>query len=300
MVDKEIFKIHTELFYPDREELGILGKHENIKFSIISGEGLISQGRQSRVSILEYEVDNFKQKVIWKRMGAGKGLTFVEADELRLRLAPYRDEIIKCGWMVPVLFYSEVVNCGDEFQIFSYEQFIPGGDAEKMVLNPQEPNFKKWFILRKVSNIIASYPIQEIKPTEIIGREVSLMPHGLDLKLANLVLDEAGQLFFVDLFGPKELGRDNSWRNYSPKLDSLSQEKLIAICATVEGSLLRLFRLIEEKWADIGGLTSDKLRSDFIEMINSSGLSRKQVDFIRDEITDNYSWLDSIYKEESV
>jgi len=72
---------HTDL-YEQRaeqvtaEELQLLKEHEpGLSFRIVGADKAgLSQGRQSRVSILEYEQSGETHQVLWKRMGAGKGL----------------------------------------------------------------------------------------------------------------------------------------------------------------------------------------------------------------------------------
>ena len=110
--------------------------------AVEDGEG-ISQGRHSRVSILEYGSDDTPRRVIWKRMGVGKRLTTPEATTMWQLLESYKRELESCGWQIPHLLFSQVVEVSDrEAQIFSYEQFIPGGDGDLMLADPREPNFR--------------------------------------------------------------------------------------------------------------------------------------------------------------
>ena len=296
-----VFKEHADLFKPNATELLNLKKTEpHVIFKEIPITAFVSEGRQSRVSVLEYGEGDKLNRIIWKRMGVDKSLTQKEAVLLHERLQPYKKSLIDYGWVVPAIYHTEVIEIDGEYQIFSYEQFISGGDGEKMVMNPSEPNFRKWFLLRKVIESLANYPIGSTKRSEIKGVELSLLPHGLDLKLANVVLDKSGTLFFVDIFGPKELTTDGAWVTYSKKLDSLPENSLIAVCATREGSLLRLYRLLEKKWADTGGMDTDYLRQAFGEILKHLGFPNHESDFIQKEIASGYPWLDSIYNEKAV
>lgn len=55
------------------EELAILHEDEpSAEFRVVEAD--LSQGRQSRVSVLEYELGGESFQVVWKRMGAAKGL----------------------------------------------------------------------------------------------------------------------------------------------------------------------------------------------------------------------------------
>src|SRR3989338_1808953 len=296
--DKEILMAHAELFIPNREELLSLKTHEPlIQFEILPPKG-ISEGRQSRVSILEYSVEGVSRRVIWKRMGVGKNLTESEAKILQSRLAPYRGELVGSGWNIPEIYHSQIVPVSSEFQIFSYEQYIPGGDGQLMVENPDEPQFLKWMLLRKVIESLASY--SDIGEIEVQGEKLSGLPQGLDLKLANIVVErETGKMFFVDLFGPKEI-KDGKWLTYSKKLDSLSESNLMAIAASREGMILRLYRLIEQKWAESGGITQERLRKNLFHLLDNSSLPKKEVLLIKREIGENFPWLDKIYSERQI
>lgn len=298
--EKDVFKFHTELFKPKEAELKIRLQHEPlINFEVVPCKG-ISQGRQSRVSVLEYKVEEQKRRVLWKRMGAGKNLAETEAQTLHQRISPYCQELARAGWNLPSIYYTDIVTVGNESQIFSYEELITGGDGEFMVINPEEPNFRKYFLIRSVLETLASYPEKSLRRQETAGRETTLMPHGLDLKLANLVLNEVGKLFFVDLFGPKELDASGRWLTYSRKLDSLPEENLLAVCATREGVILRFYRLAEKLWVKAGGINSQKLRADFSDMLISIKLPRNEADFIIAEILAGFPWLDRIYSESRV
>lgn len=186
-----------------------------------------------------------------------------------------------------------------EHQIFLYEQFIPGGDGEKMYANQEEPNFRKWYMIEEIIGTLARYPENALSRQSVAGEEVTKLPHGLDLKLANYVLEQGtNDLYFVDLFGPKEIDTSGQWRNYSPKLDSLPEENLMAVCATREGAILRCWRLAEQHWNS--GRSSGKLRGEFIERLQVSALPAGERDFISGEIGQNFPWLNALYWERSV
>src|SRR5438477_8378655 len=69
----------------------------------------ISQGRQSRVSVLRFKLARGDELIIWKRMGVGKGLTRAEALTLHNHLRTYRRELRTFGWNVPKLFHTHTV-----------------------------------------------------------------------------------------------------------------------------------------------------------------------------------------------
>src|SRR4051812_41384411 len=167
-------------------------------FAAVSATG-ISQGRQSRVTVLEFKLSSGAEKIVWKRMGVGKGLTASEATLLHDELRKYRRSLRNFGWNVPKLFHTHTVQVGGEWQIYSYEQYIPGGDADFAVRDATEPNFRKWQLIRAAVETLGEYPADALSRRTVCGREVTMLPHGLDLKLANLVNDGL-MLYFVDLF----------------------------------------------------------------------------------------------------
>lgn len=298
-------KFHAELYEAhagqvSEAELRLLKEHEpGVQFRVLSGEGL-SEGRQSRVSVLEYDRGGDTYQVLWKRMGADKGLTAEEASALHARLQPYRDDLQAAGWRVPQLLYTTVTELAEESQVFSYEQFVSGGDGEKLLGNPAEPNFRKWYLVEEVIRTLARYPAERVQPIELAGQTLTRLPHGLDLKLANCVLEHGtNTLYFVDLFGPKELETNGRWLTYSTKLDSLPEDALRAVCATREGAILRCWRLAERHWPGNGrGL--DELRTEFISRLAALPLPVQERNFITSEIEVDYPWLDSLYGEYQV
>lgn len=299
-IEQEFLREHAELFEPSKAELAALRLHESgVRFEILPPIG-ISEGRQSRVSILEYRITDESRRVLWKRMGAGRGFTKDEAQLFQSRLLPYRHVLRTAGWNVPESFHTAVVAIEDEHQIFSYERLVGRGDGDNMLMNPEEPNFRKWHLLRSTIQTLARYPRTSLTQEEVAGQKVSRLPHGLDLKTANVVLDESGTLWFVDLFGTKEINKDGSWQTYSTKLDSLKPENLIAVCATREGMILRMYRLVEKAWTSAGGIEQEVLRSDFIVLLESLEMPSGEVSFITDQIHTDFPWLNSIYSERQV
>lgn len=296
----ELYERHAEMV--TAEELQLLKEHEpGVAFRVVSSEEAgLSQGRQSRVSVLEYEAGGELLHVLWKRMGVGKGLDTDEASHMEARLQPYRQSLMDAGWHVPKVLYSRVSSLPSEQQIFSYEQFIAGGDGEKLLQNADEPNFRKWFLVSEVLRTLRDYPEDGLRRVNLVGQDVTLLPHGLDLKLANVVL-EAGsnELYFVDLFGPKELDSNSQWLTYSTKLDRLPPEQLMAVTATREGAILRCWRLAEQHWHN-GFSSPDELRAEFLTRLDQIGLPEAELRFIQAEVTAGYPWLDAIYRETDV
>src|ERR1700680_4174433 len=128
----------------------------------------ISQGRHSRVSILEYGRDEVGGRVIWKRMGVGKRLTADEATLMWQQLESYKRELESCGWLVPHLLFSEGVAISEsEAQIFSYEQFIAGGDGDLMRSDPREPNYRKCHLVTEVFRTLFQYPAERLRREQV-------------------------------------------------------------------------------------------------------------------------------------
>jgi|GEM_PF-1223672 len=284
------------------EELQFLKEHEPyLDFRIVSAEEVdLSRGRQSRVSVLEYDHGGETYSVLWKRMAYEKGLTEEEALKFESRINPYRQSLIHSRWNIPKVFFTKVCDMPDENQIFSYEQFIMGGDGEKLLADETQPNFKKWFLIKEIARTLYNYPASDLERTNIDGVKLSRLSHGLDLKLANVVLEEkTNDLYFVDLFGPKELDGLGKWLTYSSKLDTLSEDKLLAVCATREGALLRCWRLAENTWVN-GYQSPEKLRAEFLIHLVEVGIANQEYQFIKNEIENGYPWLDSIYQEKQI
>lgn len=259
----------------------------------------ISQGRQSRVDVLEFPtVGGERSFVVWKRMGVGKGLTEAEAAEMHLHLRPYRRSLRNAGWNIPKLFQTRVLDAVSEHQVVSFESYVPGGDGEHLVADPTQPNYRKWYLLRSTLETLAEYP-GELKREKVAGHIVTCLPHGLDLKLANLVMDPDNVLYFVDLFGPKEL-EDGQWIIYNTKLEGIDPEALRAVCATREGAILRLYRLAEETWKQSGSIEVDELRESLPSLLEQSGIVDHEADFIVAEIQQGYPWLNELYREHAV
>lgn len=298
---KEYVREHASLFDPHEAELALLHLHEQgVHFEVRPPVG-ISEGRQSRVSILEYCIDGQAHQVLWKRMGAGKGLSREEAEMFERRLRFYRKELLDAGWHVPELFYTTTAEIDGEHQILSYEQLVGRGDGDIMLSNPEEPHFRKWHLLRRVAETLAAYPRHTLVPIEVAGIVMHRLPHGLDMKLANVVLDEQGMLWFVDLFGPKEINeKTGAWRTYSQKLDTLPEGSLMGVCATREGMLLRMYRLAQKVWSATKTIDAQQLNIGFVQLLESLGLPDDEAACIIDQIKSGFPWLDRIYEEKKV
>ncbi len=286
------------LFAPSPEEVSVLFAQEpGVRFTL-ARDVEITPGRQSRVSVLEYTQRGRTFRVVWKRMGADKGLVLEEATSMRRRLGPYRQSLEDNGWHIPKLFYSVVEKMSNEFQIYSYEEFIAGGDAEHMIRDPAQPIFRKWYLIEKVLRTLYGYPF-DLRRQTLLGKELTLLPHGLDLKLANLVLEIGqDQLYFVDLFCPKEIA-DDSWVNYTPKLDSLPPDNLRAVTATREGAILRFWRSARKTWEPVRTLRP-LLQDDFLDRLRACDPSPAEFDTIRNEMEGGFEWLNRVYAERSV
>jgi len=296
---ESVFSAHVELHKPNSTELRELHTLEpEVEFAVVPYAGL-SEGRQSRVSVLEYRSAEGARRVLWKRMGVGKGLTEQEAEDMHAALRPYRADLNQSGWHVPELFYTNVVDVGGEHQIFSYEELVPGGDAAIMTADRREPSHRKWFMIQKVVETLAAYPAERLRRSTVAGKTLSALPHGLDLKLANLVLDPGNQLHLVDLFGPKQLGPDLRLAMHSSKLDKLPEESLRALCATREGTLLRFYRLAEQTWSSGTPVRTSWLRHRFKRVVEEA-LPRVEYELVRAELDDDYPWLSKIYSEQKV
>ena len=235
-------------------------------------------------------------------MGVGKGLTEAEAALMRSRLEPYKRSLETAGWHVPKLFHSRVVDIDGEAQIFSYEEFVSGGDGDKMIADVRQPNFRKWYLVEETLRRLYSYSETNTSRHLVAGEMVTLLPHGLDLKAANVVLEQGSDtLYFVDLFGPKELlgTPEPQWLIYNSKLDPLPAENLIAVCATREGAVLRFWRLARRLWETDRNLR-DYLQPEFLDRLAALHPPDQELAFIRHQLTQGLPWLNNIYAERKV
>jgi hypothetical protein len=263
--------------------------------------GGMSQGRQSRVSVLAYGEDDEQHYVVWKRMGAGKYLTRDEATKMWERLGRYKGALDSLGWVTPAQYHSTVVDVSHtESQIFSYEQFVPGGDGDAMLADPDQPNLRKWHFVTEVLRVLYSYPAHCLDRKRIAGRTLTALPVGMDVKAANFVLERgSNRLYFIDLFGPKELDRKGRWLLYSPKIDTLPEENLRAVCATREGCVLRFWRLARRLW-EPDRERRQSLTEGFFNQLLALDPPRDEVALIREEIDARFPWLTQLYSEREV
>lgn len=259
----------------------------------------ISSGRQSTVNVLQFQSQ--RQPVVVKRMGVGKNLTLDEANLFLERLRPYRWELRRSGWNVPKLFQTRVDVVDGEATILSYEEFVSGGDGQYSSESPEVPNYRKWFTIRSAVEILANYEKSTLDRKLVSGKQVTCLPHGLDLKLANLVVGESdNRLYFIDLFGPKELRSDGEWLTYSTKIDSVLPEDLKAVTATREGAILRMLRLAEESWVRSGSIDSSSFRQQIPSLLRQSQVPEIEAEFISNELKEGYPWLRQLYREDEI
>lgn len=259
----------------------------------------ISTGRQSTVDVLQFASQS--QPVVVKRMGVGKNLTVEEAEGFLQRLRPYRWALRRAGWNVPKLFQTRIDLLNGEATILSYEEFVSGGDGQYASESAAIPNYRKWFTIRSAVEVLANYDKHLLNRRMVMGKQVTLLPHGLDLKLANLVLSEAdNRLYFIDLFGPKELRSDGQWLSYNVKLDSVPPEELIAVTATREGAILRMLRLAESSWVASGSIGSREFRNQIPDLLRESQIPDIECDFISSELENDYPWLRVLYREDQI
>ncbi|KKR70581.1 MAG: hypothetical protein UU13_C0003G0025 [Candidatus Nomurabacteria bacterium GW2011_GWB1_40_7] len=296
---KQEYKLHVQLERNDireEEKLAFIKNNPGINFEI--PPMIFSEGRQSRVSALEIIKDNAATRVVWKRCGVKKQLTIKEAKSLCLRLLPYREILKKYGWDVPNIFYSEAISIKDENVIFSYEELVNAADAERMFKDPETARFEKLAVIQKIIYTLTNEAHQNLEQKIYFGQSFSQLPYGIDLKLANLILDTNGNLYFVDFFGPKELDENYNWKIYNPKLDYLPQENLALVCATREGCILRMLKLALLHIQNIEEIAI--YINHFKEIIIYSSLPKKEKEFILNELEKDFPLLKRVYEEQKV
>ena len=144
---------------------------------------------------------------------------------------------------------------------------------------------------------LVNYPQNSLHKRTLVGKNLTILPHGMDLKPANIVLNENNLLYLVDLFGTKELNEKGGWRIYSRKLDRLDPDRLLALCATREGIILRFYRLAEVEWTKIPGINKEELRAGFLSLLASLQLPKNEKEFIIEDVRTGFQWSDMAYSK---
>lgn len=288
--------LHSKLERNDirpEEKLALIDQNPTITYKTPHVQ--FGEGRQSRVSALEIHKNTSVTKVIWKRCGVDKGLTESESKELCSRISPYRTVLQEHGWNVPEIYYSQPVQLAKEHVIFSYEHLIESVDVERMFKDEGTAHFERLSVIQKMISTLTNRHHARLQE-EVYGDYIlSSLPYGIDLKLANLILDHHGTLHFVDFFGPKEILPGGSWKSYTTKLDSLSEDRLKMVCATREGCILRMIKLALKNLPVT--LSKETYFHHFLDSILLSDLPQREKDFIVQEITLNFPMLDKVYEE---
>lgn len=293
------FKLHTTLERNDiREEEKLVFIQENPGIRFATPKITFGEGRQSRVSALEIIKADSTRKVIWKRCGVEKGLTKEEATLLAKHIPHYRESLQQFGWNVPSIFYSHVVHFDSGHVIFSYEELVEVIDAERMFKDENTAHFERLAVLQKVVATLTNNKHQSLVRKKYGDVILSSLPYGIDLKLANIILDARGELHFVDFFGPKELTPEGSWKTYSTKLDSLPEDSLLAVCATREGCIIRMLKLALRYLPS--SLSKETYMKHYEDIVRDSLLPEEEKYFILSEVKNDFPLLASIYQEEKV
>ena len=286
----EFFDLHTKLQLPTKWELSQLKQFEPYgQFEV--REYPFSYGSQAKIVLLDVQDNPTNRLVVWKRIAADKGLTKEEAVELKNGIYAFNADLKRCGWNVPTIYQIHVIKADGGYQLFSYEQFIEGLEGEHMLKNGAW-NFCKWSLLRQVTDQIAAYS-DLIPGVRFAGYELYQLPHAIDLRPANVVLDEQGIMWNIDFFTPKVINHETGELHiFNTKLEKLTQDKLLARESTREGILLRFFKLTEMMCQSI---SLDKMREGFIDILDTSELPHAVKDFVSQQIQQNYPFLDKIY-----
>jgi hypothetical protein len=250
-------------------------------------------GLQSRVELMDLPGIP-EGLVLLKRMGVDKGLTRDEASALQERLAPYREDLCVNGWNVPDLYATRLAATGKEWQIWSYEQYVPGQDMARLLESDGSQALARYAV-RHVVDTLAGYNPSSLQSLTVDGQKLTLLPHGIDLQPANVVIADQGQVCTIDIFAPKEVDEYGNFVTYNPKLDEVSPYTLKIACATREGAILRFLRKTQKLWAT-NGLSADDFIEDSDEMLAMSELSADEAKFIIADMDAGYPLLDAAYK----
>ena len=160
----------------------------------------IEPGSQSRVGLID--LANKPEPLLLKQMGSGKGLDYDEALSIHGNYIIYRQQLIDAGWNIPHLHESALANVEDEWQIWGVEQLIEGTNAVKLFEHPHN-DIMKLHVVKQIGRTLAGYCIEDTEKNYLYGRDLTMLPHGIDLKPENVMVDRLGFVWMVDTFGPK-------------------------------------------------------------------------------------------------
>ena len=196
---------------------------------------------------------------------------------------------------MPEIYYLDSRKIDGEYRLVGLEKRIGLIDGDKMIKDSNMPRFVKYHLIENVINTVC---FAKCKDSE---SEFLRLPYSLDLKLANFVIDfDDLKVYFVDIFGPKNLNEKGDFKFYSTKLDGLSQESLISVTGTRAGVILRFYRLLEKSWEQAESDVLGEVRKYFYSLLERVNVTTAEKDFIINEIENNYPWLDTIYEERKV
>jgi hypothetical protein len=252
----------------------------------------IERGTQSQIGLID--LPGVPDETLLKRMGVNKGLGHDEALRLQGDLITYREQLTAAGWNIPPLHDSVLAKVTDEWQIWEFEQFITGTNASAL-LRLGRSNTMKRYVMKQALRTMSQYIGSELPDSELYGRPLTTLPHGVDLKPANIVIDNLGVMWMVDTFGPKAIDEHGSFVSYNSKLDTLPMNALKAICATRQGAVLRFLRKTQEQWLSSGSSNEEEFIEDVDYALAFTPLPAHETDDIIVEINNGYPWLNAVY-----
>jgi hypothetical protein len=257
----------------------------------------IELGQQSRPDIIN--IPGIPEDTLLKRMCAGKGLDRAEAAKISGSLSRYQEELAAAGWNIPQQYGAVLARVVSEWQIWALERFVPGMTGAE-IFRHESNNSMKRHALGQVLGTMASYTVANAPECTLFGRQLTPLPHGVDLKPANIVLDERGKIWMVDTFAPKTIGPEGDFELYSSKLEALPSDASRTVCGTRQGALLRFLRKTQELWLASGSSCTDEFMDDVDYALALTPLPPIETDVILSEMNMGYPWLDRIYADDSL
>ena len=228
---------------------------------------------------------------VLKRAALGRGLTLGEAQAAVDNLSIYRNELRLGNWNLPNETESRIIDDGKGIEVWIIEQFVSGGDLASLTFRDRRAQKAIGQIVGTVGQVVSRTSMMAIDTVTTL----SIMPYGVDLKPRNIVCHPGtGVAWLVDTFPPLNFAESGSFAFYTPKVHKFSQEMLVAVCASHEGSLLRFWRLLERQW-ELEASALLAARKMFREILLKSAIRPSSIETILFQIDAGYPLLDSYY-----
>ena len=231
--------------------------------------------------------------ILLKRLGIGRGLTLDEAKFLRLNFEEYYSILGSLPIRKAELYSSHVVETSGEAQLWSLEGYISGESLDHMWRTPRLGLEYKFEVFGSILNRLSEFDESQ-EFLSLCGYRLPILMVGADIKPVNIVIELDGIPSLVDFYPPLKIN-DGLIDGYSSRSYVFEEFKLIAVCATRVGIVLRLIWLLLDSSAD---LSSTYFKRKFVQAVNLSNLSEADKAILNYEIWCDFNLLKYLYHSE--